>query len=519
MTLKSNLRSQSMLARMVAQHQGRPVLMTPDALHVVAEQLRLIGAQDEAPRRFGLAAIARMFKPEPAAMDDDDLRPAMSAGDLFDYQGAMLRPSLVGINPARITVEGWGFVIVDDVAIIQMHGAIPEAGGEYCGDFWHGYDTIAEAVRQASADARAKAILLWQKSPGGVVCGGLDVAANAITNAGKPVHVFADQSCSAAYWLASGATQIHASRYAMIGSIGAVILHEDISGALERAGVVISSITFGSEKVAGNWWTALSDATRATLQAEIDQIGRDFVAKVCAGRPALSPETVIATQAGVFLGAHDEAARSALAIGLIDTIQTDVIAALDVVVSSLAAPVPMSEPVAPPPNVAPPAGSATVPQSPALSTPKEATMAKRNPQIAAIMAEAEASSDDKLARIQAIMDEEEEASAESEDVPVEDEEEDDAAPEASVDAKTAKAIIALPEAKGREALANHLAFEPGMTVVKAKATLALATKATALNPLNPQIGVGDAPSKSPSADKSVDLFKSAMAKLGHKVRA
>lgn len=132
----------------------------------------------------------------------------------------------------------------------------------------------------------------------------------------------------------------------------------------------------------------------------------------------------------------------------------------------------------------------------------------------------DASSDDKLARIRAIMDEEEDgADASASDDPADEgeEEEDEAAPEANAMA-TAKAIIALPEAKGREALANHLAFEPGMTVAKAKATLALVPKASTLNPINPQIGVGDAPkSAQAGADKSLELARSAMAKIGNKL--
>lgn len=517
MTLRTDLRSRSMLARMVSAHQGRPVLITPEALHVVAEQLRLVATEQEAPRRFGLSAIARMFQGnrDHVAMDqEDEAVEPLTPAERFAMLGASLRPDLGGLNPARISGEGWGFVIVDGVAVIAMHGAIPEHGGMYCGAGWHGYDTIAESVRAASADDRAKAILLWQKSPGGVVCGGLDVAAQAITDAGKPLHVYADQSCSAAYWLASGATAIHANRYAMIGSIGAAILHEDFSRAIEAHGITISLIKFGDRKMAGNPWTALDDATRARLQAEVDQIGRDFVARVVAGRPSLSEEAVIGTQAGVFMGSHDEAARSALALGLIDTLQPDVITALDHVISTLSAPA---------------AGSAAIPESPAPTLQPEAEMALNTSKWAAIDA-SDASPEEKLTKIRAIMDEDNEANAEGEDgAPAEDDVEDDIEdaaegeqePEANAETgpmATAKAILALPEAKGREALAQHLAFEPGMTVAKAQATLNAAPKASALKPVNPQLGAGPAASAAP-ADKGLALVASAMAKLGRPLKA
>jgi hypothetical protein len=203
-----------------------------------------------------------------------------------------------------------------------------------------------------------------------------------------------------------------------------------------------------------------------------------------------------------------------LALGLIDTLQPDVITALEHVISTIAAPA---------------AGSAAIPESPAPTKQPEAEMALNTSKWAAIDA-SDASPEEKLAKIRAIMDEDNEANAEGEDgMPDEDDVEDaveDAAegeqePEANANSgpmATAKAILALPEAKGRETLAQHLAFEPGMTVAKAQATLNAAPKASALKPVNPQLGAGPSASTS-SADKGLALVSSAMAKLGRPLKA
>lgn len=122
---------------------------------------------------------------------------------------------------------------------------------------------------------------------------------------------------------------------------------------------------------------------------------------------------------------------------------------------------------------------------------------KRAAKLAAIEAiRASAKTDsEKLEEIRKIMDEEDdEATAEdgdkTEDDPPADGATDEekeakaraagAKPSAMVDASVAQSILALPEAKGREALAQRLAFKPGMTVAEAKADLAAAPRASRL---------------------------------------
>ncbi|MBX9707043.1 MAG: hypothetical protein K2X61_03820, partial [Caulobacteraceae bacterium] len=79
----------------------------------------------------------------------------------------------------------------------------------------------------------------------------------------------------------------------------------------------------GEAKTDGAWWAALSDRARDDLQAEIDQCGRDFVADVIAGRPQLTVDEVLATQAAVYMGHHDEPARSALSLKLVDDLASE----------------------------------------------------------------------------------------------------------------------------------------------------------------------------------------------------
>jgi ATP-dependent Clp protease protease subunit len=129
---------------------------------------------------------------------------------------------------------------------------------------------------------------------------------------------------------------------------------------------------------------------------------------------------------------------------------------------------------------------------------------KTRAKIAAVLAakpDAKKTSDDKLDEIRKILDEEEDPAAEGEeeDPPAaEGEEEDPPAAEGEEEEETEarkrganpsatangkgriKAILSLPEAKGREAQAQHIALETDLTVEQAKGMLAAAPKVSRL---------------------------------------
>lgn len=304
------------LTSLATRYAGRPLLLTPRAAQELADRVRAVD-HGAAVREGRFQALIRKLKGgrdrERLAMDDDD-------GEGPDFgERAAYAPRYVG-EP-----EDFGFCwsLSEGVALINIEGPLLDRGEYFCGEIYHGYDTILAALREASADERVRGIFVREATPGGLVAGGLPALAqwmreNGARAGGKPIWVHADMACSAGYWMASSADRITAPRVGLVGSIGAVIVHENWAAGLEKLGVEITPIQFGAKKTDGAWWEALSDSARQDLQAEIDQVGRDFVADVVAGRPQLSAEEVVATEAGVFMGHHDEAARSALELKLID---------------------------------------------------------------------------------------------------------------------------------------------------------------------------------------------------------
>ncbi len=317
----------------IARHAGRPLLMTEAAARELA--LRALRLDAGAMRHERLARQpARFLKrlgvgayAQPRAWDDDDA----PAGPILP---AAYAPSFAG-EPEH---EGLGWSLCDGIACFEIEGALMDRGfSSISGSVFWGYDAIGAALKEAHADARVKGIFIRMNSPGGVVAGTLealtaDMRAMRETgnDDGKPIFVYADMAASAGYWITSQADRIFAPAVGMVGSIGAVIVHEDWSGRLEQDGVKITPIQFGPKKTDGAWFKPLSDTALADLQAEIDAVGERFLADISAGREFLSRAKLLATEAACMMAEHPEAARSGIKLGLVDEIarEEDAFAAL-----------------------------------------------------------------------------------------------------------------------------------------------------------------------------------------------
>ncbi|MFN4140258.1 S49 family peptidase [Aestuariivirga sp.] len=190
------------------------------------------------------------------------------------------------------------------------------------------YEGIAAQLRAAGSDPDVHAVLLDISSPGGESAGmaGLADLVRSVRSS-KPVTAFVnDMAASAAYGIASAASEIVISPTSIVGSIGVVMLHADRSGELAAQGVKPTLIFAGSHKVDGNPFEPLSDAVRSDLQASVDAHYRQFLNTVAAGRGGkLTADMARATEARTFIGAE------AIGLGLADRI-----ASFDEVLASLA---------------------------------------------------------------------------------------------------------------------------------------------------------------------------------------
>jgi ClpP class serine protease len=203
----------------------------------------------------------------------------------------------------------------DGAAVVPVLGPIfPRATLASSSAGGAGLDAIMRDFRVAQASPQVERIVMLFDSPGGVVSG-LGEAADAIRASQKPVTAFVTGiAASAAYWLASQASEIVMESAASVGSIGVVATRTRQVGP-DAQGRVASEIV--SSNAPYKRPDPDTEDGRAAIQAEVDAIEAVFIGHVAKGR-GVSASTVRAE----FGRGAMVAARAAVEAGMADRIGT-----------------------------------------------------------------------------------------------------------------------------------------------------------------------------------------------------
>lgn len=206
------------------------------------------------------------------------------------------------------------------VAVIPIHGVVAHRADSFdASSGGTSTELIGRLLQRAVADDSIKGIVLDISSPGGSVEGVPELARQiAQATAVKPVvaHVNA-LGASAAYWLASQASELVITPSGMAGSIGVFMILIDESEALANEGIKINAISAGDYKLEGAPWEPLSDEARAHYQSQVDAVYRDFVSSVSRGRGVTTSDVKKQFGQGRMYDA-----KEALARGMVDRIAT-----------------------------------------------------------------------------------------------------------------------------------------------------------------------------------------------------
>lgn len=168
-------------------------------------------------------------------------------------------------------------------------------------------------------DADIDNIIIEVDSPGGSVAG-VQEAADIIRAAArqKPVYAIANAfSASAAYWLASQASELWSTPSGQVGSIGVLAVHRDISQRLENEGIKTTFITAGKYKAEASQEMPLTDEARDYMQERVNEYYAEFVSAVAKGR-GVSDKFV----ADNFGQGRMMTTKAALDVGMIDRVGT-----------------------------------------------------------------------------------------------------------------------------------------------------------------------------------------------------
>lgn len=273
------------------------------------------------------------------------------------------------------------------------------------------YDIMRRDLQAALDDPSLRAIAMSFDTPGGVV-NGVNELAKAIREGRerKPIIAYVGgTAASAGYWLASQASEIVIEETATLGSIGVRAVVTDTSKKDAEQG----RVEFVSSQSPGKRTDLSSDEGRSRIQRQVDALADVFIATVAQGR-GVKPDDVAAR----FGGGDMLVGAAAIAAGMADRIGS-----FEAVVAELAA------------------GKFPAPNPKPQSTKRRTAMDENMiPKAEHDTAVAKARDEGKAAGITA-------------------------------ERSRIAAILALDEAKGREASAQHLALNTDLTADAAKGVL------------------------------------------------
>jgi protease-4 len=204
------------------------------------------------------------------------------------------------------------------VALVPVTGAIQQGRSRrslLSPGVGAGSDTVAAALRAAGRDDSVRAVLLRVDSPGGsyVASDTIWREVGRLREAGKPVVAsMGDVAASGGYFVAMGADRIVAQPGTVTGSIGVFSGKVVTAGLLERLGVGTGAITEGRNALMFSPRTGFDDDQWQRLEAWLDRVYADFVAKAAQGR-GMTPERMHELARGRVWTGADAAER-----GLVD---------------------------------------------------------------------------------------------------------------------------------------------------------------------------------------------------------
>jgi protease-4 len=186
----------------------------------------------------------------------------------------------------------------DRIALIRVEGMLVagQSGFSLFGGAAAGSDDIVHQIERAVEDREVEGILLRVNSPGGSAAASQEIyqAIGRAKGEGKIVVVsMADVAASGGYYIAAPADKIYADPATITGSIGAIAMHEDMSGLFEKIGISPEVIKSGKLKDMFAPTRPLSEEARAVVRSLVEEVHERFIQDVAAGRKPKLTETAV----------------------------------------------------------------------------------------------------------------------------------------------------------------------------------------------------------------------------------
>jgi protease-4 len=215
------------------------------------------------------------------------------------------------------------------------HTALVELRGEISADSEASAEALVGALRNAFEDGSAQAVVLRINSPGGSpVQSGIvnDEIKRLKAKHHKKVYAVVEEMCaSGAYYIAVAADEIYVDKASVVGSIGVLMDGFGFTGLMDKLGVERRLYTAGKNKAMLDPYSPVNEEHVRLTKAMLEQIHRQFIAVVKAGRGERLKEAPD-TFSGLYWNG-EEAIKLGLAdsLGNLDYVAREVIKAEEII--------------------------------------------------------------------------------------------------------------------------------------------------------------------------------------------
>lgn len=208
----------------------------------------------------------------------------------------------------------WGDVDKKVAPVVKLVGEI-SAGSDTAGA-----DVVIANLKKAFEESKAESVVLYIDTPGGSPSEAERISnyiAEQKHKTGKPIYAVCGNMCaSAGYMIAIHTDEIHAGRYSLVGSIGAVLNSWNFSQAIEKFGLQHNAYASGKLKAMLSPYSPVKKEDQEKAQMLVNGMGLTFANDVRTSRAGKLTKTT-----DVFTGEIWDG-NNAKGLGLIDDIST-----------------------------------------------------------------------------------------------------------------------------------------------------------------------------------------------------
>lgn len=170
------------------------------------------------------------------------------------------------------------------VAMFRIRGVITDGAGDHSNV---GVDRLLKQLREVRKSDAIQGVILEINSPGGTIGATKKIYDEVIKirNTGKPVvAIVTDIAASGGYYVASAANRILCYNGSIIGSIGVIYYHIDISELLKKYGIAVTTIKNGEFKDSSYPFRSMTTEEIRMHQVAQNAAYEQFVLDVAEGR-------------------------------------------------------------------------------------------------------------------------------------------------------------------------------------------------------------------------------------------